>query len=307
MSATPPTFSTVFNSSILATQVDQGCTWAQIDRGRATKYAPLMTDFFAGSGTSNEHVLAYFEASHIAEIYKLWEMRADDFPGLMEKIRESLKSGPILQDDENPASSSNRPRNDAFAFFMAGRLLAAGCDVLSVDGVNRRDETRLWQGDVTIQHQGIILDVQCKRPQSAEAVNRNVDKARKQILEAASPHAGIIAIDASVIIRPKGMLLSAQSVPSTSHKLSDLIQPHAESIAVTMTFPQIAGLIWFGRLPCMITEPSRIARPAGGHFNLTRPYTATELAVSPNRSSHYAKTLVDIGWQLKRWREVTRT
>lgn len=307
MSATPPTFSTVSSSSILATQIDQGCAWAQIDRGRATKYASLITDFFEGTGTSREHILAHYEASHIAEIYNLWENKADDFPGLMERICESIKSGPVLQDDEIPASSSNRPRNDAFGFFMAGRLLAAGCDVLSVDGINRRDETRLWRGDVTIHHRGVFLDVQCKRPQSAEAVSRNVDKARRQILEAAAPQVGIIAIDASVIIRPKGTLLSARSVSSASHKLSNLLQPHAESIARTMAHPQVAGLIWFGRLPCMITEPSRIVRPTGSHFDLTRSYTATEIAVSPNPSSHHAKTLIDIGWQLKRWREATGT
>ncbi len=306
MSFSPATFHTIFNFTELMAQLEQGCAWAQIDRGRATLYGRLVAEFFNGAGNSQEHVLAYYEAMDIAEIYKLWARSVMDFPGLKEKICETLKSGPLIQDHENPASSNNRPRNDAFAFFIAGRMLAAGCEVLAVDGINRFDETGPWFGDVTVRRYGTTLDVQCKRPQSSDSVDRNVEKARKQILRTASPRVGIIAIDASVIIRPRGTLLSANSAASASAKLSGLIQPHAESVATTMITPQIAGLIWFGRLPCMITESSRIIRSTGGRYEITRPYSAAEIALNPNHLSPLATNLIDIGRQLKRWREATR-
>ncbi|ULA65721.1 MAG: hypothetical protein LZF86_240114 [Nitrospira sp.] len=304
MNTAPSTRSRIFDSSELVAQLEKGCIWAQIDRGRATQYAKLITDFFDGRGDRQEHVLAYHEATDIAEIYKLWSLRIDEFPGLKEKISETLKSGPLIQDNENIAASSNRPRNNAFAFFVAGRLQAAGCEVLAVDGINRIGETGLWFGDVTVRHQSLVFDIQCKRPQFSDTVERNVDKARKQILSAPVPRMGIIAIDTSVIIRPRGTLLSAQSVASASRKLTDLIQPYAETLHRENVGPEIAGLIWFGGMPCMITEPSRILRSTGERYEITRPYSAREIAVDLNHSSPHAVTLLNIGEQLNHWLRV---
>jgi hypothetical protein len=313
MNFTPSTRSTVFHFSALNTRVENACDWAQIDRGRATRYARLVTEFFDGRGNSQEHVLAYHEANEIAEIYRLWSGKVEEFPGLKNKISETFTSGALIVDGENLATSSNRPRNDGFVFFVAGRLLAAECEVLAVDGINRLGENGHWTGDITIRKDGIVLDVQCKRPRSRDAIDRNVTQARKQILNAISPRRGFIAIDASVIIRPKGTLLAANSVASASGMLSKLVQPHAESLAQALNFSangdatklykEIAGLIWFASLPCMVKEPSRVIRPLGDRYEITRPYSATEVAISLNDTSPYRAALLTIGEQLKRWLE----
>ena len=301
MNITPSTFSTVSRSSELVTQLEQGCAWAEIDRGRATRYGKLITEFFDGTGVSREHILAHYEADEIAEIYKLWSPRVEDFPGLKGRICEAIKSGPLLREDENLATSSNRPRNDVFGFFIAGRLLAAGCQVLAVEGVNRSTEGGRWVGDVTVRQGEVTLDIQCKRPQTAEAVGVNIERAKKQILRATCPRMGIVGVDLSVIIRPPGTFLPTFGVASASNKLSDLVQTHAKAVTDAMLGPQIAGIIWFGKIPCRITQPSRIVKPAGGQYEITRPYIAREMTFTMNASSPYVGALRSVGEQLSRW------
>lgn len=299
MDFSPSTVSRVFRTSSLINELKQGCLWANLERGRATRYAKLIGEYFAGAGTSREHVLAYHDAMEIAEIYKLWVGRVDKFPGLKEKIAEALASGPTIQDDETPRNSG--PRNYAFSYFVAGKLLAAGCDVVCVDGINREDESGRWFGDVTLRHGDILLDVQCKRPHLADTVERNVHRAQKQILNV-SPGVGIIAMDASVLIRPQGTLVPASSDSAASEKLSNLIQPHAERMAVRMKTPEIAGLIWFGRLPSAVSQLSRILKPTGGRYELpTRLYSAYEVAAVLNPSSPMAHVLYDVTDRLKVW------
>ncbi len=126
MDFAPATASRVIRTSSLINELKQSCLWANLQRGRATLYEKLIGEYFAGTGTSREHVLAYHDAMEIAEIYKLWAGRVDNFPGLKEKIAEAFASGPTIQDDETPSNSG--PRNYAFSYFVAGRLLAAaGC------------------------------------------------------------------------------------------------------------------------------------------------------------------------------------
>lgn len=299
MDFTPATVSRVFQTSSLINELKQGCLWANLERGRATLYAKLIGEYFAGTGTSREHVLAYHDAMEIAEIYKLWAGRVDKFPGLKEKIAEAFTSGPTIQDDETP--SNGGPRNYAFNYFVAGRLLAAGCDVISVDGISRTGELGTWFGDVTLRHADLLLDIQCKRPYFAENVLRNVDRAEKQILTA-SPGVGVIAIDASVFIRPQGTLWPASSDRAASEKLSDLIQPHAEYMGVRMKTPEIAGLLWFGRLPSAVSQPSRLFKPTGGRYELPpKLYSAHEIAACLNPSSTMAHALYQVTDRLKIW------
>ena len=188
-----------------------------------------------------------------------------------------------------------------FGFAFAGRLVAAGCDVLAVDGISRIDEQRSWVGDITIQHEGVILDVQCKRPQTAAAVKPNADKAKKQILKATSPGSGMIALDLSVILRPAGTLLSAQSEASASDKLSKLIETHLHAITDEMVGPEIAGIIGVGKIPSMITETSTVVGSNGQPYEVTRPYSAGEIAIALNQLSPHAPTLRCIGEKLDKW------
>ena len=72
------------------------------------------------------------------DLFELWEHRATAFPGLAGNIRTVCSKGPLLREEENAAASSNRARNDAFGYLVAGRLLAAGVPVVAVDGIHTR-------------------------------------------------------------------------------------------------------------------------------------------------------------------------
>lgn len=299
-----PDYNKILDASALITQLQQGCAWAGIGRGRATQYGKLISEFFAGSGNSQEHVPACYEGSEIANVFELWNLKVEEYHGLKTKIAETFKCGPLVRENENLATSSNRPRNDAFSFLIAGRLLAAGCEVLAVDGIGRATESTRWVGDATVRHDGIVLDVQCKRPQTTDNIQSNIEKARNQIIGAANPGAGIIAIDLSVIIRPSGMFLPADNVGIASAKLSGLIQPHAEAAFASMGCPQIAGIIWFATLPCRISGAYRIASPAGGKYEVDRPYHAAEIAIALNPNSPHASALRSIGERLQGWLKI---
>ena len=288
-----PTFSRIINAQDLIRKIEEAAVWAKQERGRTTRYSKLIEEYFAGRGTSPEHVLAYFEAMEVADIYELWKGRVHRYPGLDEKIAEVLASGPLLREDENLLSSSNRSRDDAFTLVMGGRLLASSSDVLAVEGHNRKDVGGHWVGDVTVKQDGAVLDVQCKRPQDASNIETTIKKAKRQILHAAQPKAGIIAIDLSVVLRPARTVLAANGVPSASSKLSTLIDSHHDAVSDIMVGPHIAGILWFGRIPCMVHDPPNV--------EVFRPYAAGEIAIARNTLSPHAPRLTDIGIRLDSW------
>ncbi len=112
---------------------------------------------------------------------------------------------------------------------------------------------------------------------------------------------GIIAIDVSVPIRPAGTLCPANNLARASKKLTSLIDAHAVAVTDEMLGPNIPGIIWYGRIPCMVTEQSRIATPTGTQYEMTRPYSAGEIAVALNASSPYVHALRGIGTKLSAW------
>ena len=89
--------------------LDETCSWAQVSRGRSLDYKRLFREFTMGDKRSREHIFVHNEVMNIIEIYELWKHRVDDFPGLQQKIREVFSEGPVLPEDENPTTSSNRP------------------------------------------------------------------------------------------------------------------------------------------------------------------------------------------------------
>ena len=63
-------------------------------------------------------------------------------------------------------TSSNRARDDAFSYLVAGTLLSAGVPVVAVDGIIAHHETCESQADVTFRWSNMLVDIECKRPQS---------------------------------------------------------------------------------------------------------------------------------------------
>jgi thiamine pyrophosphate-dependent acetolactate synthase large subunit-like protein len=64
------------------------------------------------------------QSCEIVRLFELWEHRSTDFPGLAGKIKAVVAKGPVLREEEIPATSSNRARDDAFSYLVAGSLRA---------------------------------------------------------------------------------------------------------------------------------------------------------------------------------------
>lgn len=137
-------------------KLKDACAWLNIEQGRAADYRRLLDEFDKG-GRSDKHILAYYESREIVELFELWEKRVDEFPGLSDKIRDIYKKGPVLCENEIIKSSSNRSRNDAFCFLVAGKFLAAGISVVKVDGIASRRVICDSKADFTFRWKKTIL------------------------------------------------------------------------------------------------------------------------------------------------------
>jgi hypothetical protein len=229
------------------------CEWIGIDLGRAVQYTSLIKQFFEDDKRSREHILAYNESCEITDIYELWKMRLSDFPGLDWKIRSALCNGPLLHEDENPDNSNNRPRNDAFVYLLAGKLIKAGINVVAVDGTVVEGSDSKSNADITLCHDQSVIDVQCKRPLSLNKMQKRVKEACKQLMKSITDGAtGFVGLDCSAIIRPVGTLIEKGSAEDAVKFLSDLMERDIVPRAREMLEPRVLGLILFARFPAMI-------------------------------------------------------
>ena len=92
---------------------------------------------------------------------RTWSARSFSSNGRTPKLRHCTFVG--MREEENPATSSNRARDDVFSYLVAGRLLSAGVPVVAVEGTIARNETRESKADVTFQLGDMVIDIECKR------------------------------------------------------------------------------------------------------------------------------------------------
>jgi hypothetical protein len=229
------------------------CNWLGIERGRATQYSKLIRECREDDARSEQHILAIGESCEIVDLFELWEHRATAFPGLVDKIRTVCKKGPLLREEENPAESTNRPRNDAFGYLVAGRLLAAGIPVVAVDGIRMRDTIYESEADVTFQWYGTLIDIECKRLQSYAALEKLTEEARGQLQgpRRGGRH-GVIALDCSVLVRPAGTLLESGSGEAAERLISTKLRELATPQVVSHLTNSMLGFLFFARVSAMI-------------------------------------------------------
>ena len=242
--------------------LDAACRWLGIERGRALQYGKLLEKLYKKNRRSTEHILAYAESCEIVDVYKLWERRIDDFPGLYEKIRAALRKGPLLREYEKPAVSSNRPRNDAFVYIVAGTFFKAGIRIVAVEGVPARHAASGSKADCTFECGGCLIDVECKRPQSDKKLVPLVKKALQQITSTSRRgRRGVIALDCSVLVRPAGHLLERESPEAAEPQISSWLEEKVLPGVIPCLTNSILGCVLFARVPAMIRlgndEPSR--------------------------------------------------
>lgn len=279
------------------TELQKACDWAGIFQGRAAQYKKLVGEFFGENKRSREHILAHNESCEITDIYNLWEPQISRFPGLEKKIKKCLNKGPALREDESDGSSSNRPRNDAFVYILAGKLLKAGVEVIAVDGVVSRGIFSHSDADITIDWNGSLIDIQCKRPQTKGMLEKRVKEAHDQINNPNRPGQwGIIAVDCSVLLRPPGTLLEANSAESAEQHLANLLDREIKPIVGTFVRkPNILGAFLFARVPGMTrVGKSPILSPKGKPFTFLRPDSICSTLVISNANSLSPGTLQSI-------------
>ncbi len=261
----------------------EACAWLGIDRGRAAQYGELIREFFEEDTRSPQHILAFGESCEVVDLFELWEARVTEFPGLAERMRAVLGKGPLLREEENPVASSNRPRNDAFAYLVAGRLLAAGIAVVAVDGINARDATCSSEADVTFRCEDTFFDIECKRPRSYAALGERTAEARAQIERPSRQgRHGVIAVDCSVLVRPAGTLLESGSGAAAERLISSELERSIATRIESRLTNSILGFLLFARVPAMIrVRRSPILTASGEPIHDFRPDSiSTWLVVS---------------------------
>jgi hypothetical protein len=183
------------------------------------------------------------------DIYRVLGSEIDRFPGLERRIAEALSSGPILVEKERIETSGNQPRNYSFVYFVAGHLLKAGIEIVAIDGILACEFQRPAEADITILCEGTFIDIECKRPQGIAALKKRVREARGQISKR-SGQLGLIAVDCSLLVRPRGKLLEVDSPQRGNALISDRLEQMARQLSSQFQ-PQILALILIARVPLM--------------------------------------------------------
>ena len=123
----------------------------------------LLEEFDRLPRRTNKHILAYYGSREIVELLELWENRIHQFPALKAKLQTACRKGPIVTEDENTSTSSNKPRNDLFVYLMAGKFLAAGISVGSVEGICAGLGITESTADFSFSWSALAMNVECKR------------------------------------------------------------------------------------------------------------------------------------------------
>jgi hypothetical protein len=230
--------------------------WLEINHGRVAQYRQLITDFYEKGVRSPAHFLAVGESWEIVRLFGLWKDRVVAFPGLTEKLRKVFAKGPALREEENLTTASNRPRNDAFVYLVAGTLLSAGVHVVAVDGTVAGNECCRSEADVTFRWEDLLINVECKRPQSQAGLGKLTKEARGQIEDPSrGGHHGVIALDCSVLVRPRWNLLECDSekeAVSSRESVFDELQGSISPKIRSQFARSILGFILFAKVPAKI-------------------------------------------------------
>ncbi len=279
--------------------LERACDWAGVSMGRAVKYKNLIREFVVDGKESLEHVLAYNESCEIIYIYEFWESHVSQFPGIEEKIKRCFKKGSILREDENPSESTNRPRNDAFVLFLAGVLMKADIKVMAVEGIVAQGMDCHDDADITIEWDGSVIDMQCKRPQTENALEERAEEAYKQLTKSdREGQLGIIAIDCSAIIRPLGKFVGAKSAEHAMQYLVDLLE-RVKPKLISRFEPNILGHLLFGRIPGMTTRISPILSLKGTPYKDLRQDSISRILCHGNPSSPDINKYISICEKIK--------
>lgn len=223
-------------------RLDDICQWlgglgfTQVDRVRVySRNIRKMTEVQARGGMKALHeTMPLSEAREI-----LWSyVDADEFvravTNLRDKLGDDFAAAPIENALNGPADlllenpNNSDGRNFMFELIMAGRLAAAGF------------RPRFDKGpDVHVEFAGLELAIQCKRPFSLSALEKNIKRAIHQ-LKVGNADLNIVALSVSRILNSG----DPESIPEVPHY--GFVHPYSQQ--------QLDGIaegskrFWFNRL-----------------------------------------------------------
>lgn len=170
-------------------------------------------------------VNSLYEASEWMKIYRGLGFLQNQ--SLVKKLRDFLK-GPEWVIDEKISSASNRPRNIAFEL-----LIASG---IATNGIEPDFTTH---SDIAFPLESKNILVECKRPQSLSAIDKNIKLAAKQLKRRFQSNIrpnvrGIVAVDISKVGNPDFKILETPNTESLNSYL----------MATVTSFIDSFGYIW---------------------------------------------------------------
>jgi len=267
--------------------LEDACEWLGVAKGRARDYAKLIREFYEENGRTRDHILAYNESCEITDIHRFWQRKIHQFPGLKEKIADVLGSGPVVREDEKPLRSTNRPRNDAFVYYLSGWLLGAQARVVAVDGVSFEGMADFGDSDINLIKDSKVINIECKRPQNRRALDSRVKEARRQITQSArSGRCGVIAVDCSVLVRPPEKLLEVDSPEEADSFVGTRLQGLAIPRLLKEFERTILGILLFARVPLMTRiGRSSLVSPRGDVLRYFRRDSCCSFVLITNNAS----------------------
>jgi hypothetical protein len=170
-----------------------------------------------------------------------------------------------------------------------------------VEGIRRVDFRGTSNADLTLEEDGDRIDVECKRPQTADALMPRMREARVQLEQPCREgRQGIIALDCSTIVRPPGSLLQYTWTQPESG-VSGLLQRLVPTFDAHLT-PQILGLILGARVAAMWkSAPAPILNSQGEEDFSYRPETILTWVVASNAQAPGSDRLRGIAGNIAEW------
>ena len=132
------------------------CNWLGLTEGRFYQCLELAKDFHERSHHSRDHIYAYQELHEMVAAYQLLKSQAHKYPGLTEKVRQVFTKGPVLR--VNETKENNKARNNLFTYYLAGRLMKAGINVVAVDECVLPKVSRPTRSDIAILWRELYLE-----------------------------------------------------------------------------------------------------------------------------------------------------
>ena len=177
--------------------------------------------------------------------------------------------------------------------------MKADIKVMAVEGIVARGTKCHDDADITLEWDKSVIDMQCKRPQKEDALEKRAKEAYKQLTKSnRQGQLGIIAIDCSAFIRPLGKFVGAKSAEHAMQYLANLLE-RVKPKLISRFEPNILGYLLFGRIPGMTTRISPILSLKGTPYKDLRPDSISRILCHGNPSSPDIKKYMSIYEKIK--------